>query len=165
MFTNLSQNSVLYILETKDEPRLTSGIVTGLSLPRPQYATFGQGMLDTVIDISATVDGERREFKRVPCNTSIANFGPDAFVLADSKEAMISHVSAALQTSKNIIDGYDRNVKLIPMYESILEELNPTLKADREKDRAIQSLKSEMSELKQLLLSLTKDGSNNPQES
>ena len=157
MFANLSQNSVLYVLETKDEPRITSGIVTGVSLPRTQYATFGQTM-DTVIDISATVDGERREFKRIPCNTSIANFGPDAFVLADSKEAMMSHVGAALQTSRNIVESYEKNVALIPKYEAIMEELNPTLKADRDKDRAIQSLKSEMSELKELLLSLTKEG-------
>lgn len=157
MFANLSQNSVLYILDTKDEPKLLSGVVSSVSLPRPQYATFGQS-LDTVMDISATVDGELREFKRVPCSTSIANFGPDAFVLADSKDAMMSHVSTALQTSKNIVEGYDRNVKLIPLYESILEDLNPALKADRDKDRAIQSLKDEVSELKELLLTMAKKG-------
>jgi hypothetical protein len=154
MFTNLSQNSILYILETKDEPKLVNGTVVSVSLPRPQFATFGQTM-DSVVDIIATVDGERREFKKVPCNTSIANFGADAFILADSKEAMTAHVTAALQTSKNIVNGYDKHNALIPVYESILEELNPVLKADKEKDRAIQDLREQVSELKQLLIDLT----------
>lgn len=154
MFTNLSQNSILYILETKDEPKLVNGTVVSVSLPRPQFATFGQSM-DSVVDIIATVDGERREFKKVPCNTSIANFGADAFILADSKEAMTAHVTAALQTSKNIVNGYDKHNALIPVYESILEELNPVLKADKEKDRAIQDLREQVSELKQLLIDLT----------
>lgn len=52
--------------------------------------------MDTVMDITVTVDGERREYKRVPSNTTIANFGAEAFVLADSREAMNSYVSAAL---------------------------------------------------------------------
>jgi hypothetical protein len=154
MFTNLSQNSILYILETKNEPKLVNGTVVSVSLPRPQFATFGQTM-DSVVDIIATVDGERREFKKVPCNTSIANFGADAFILADSKEAMTAHVTAALQTSKNIVNGYDKHNALIPVYESILEELNPVLKADKEKDRAIQDLREQVSELKQLLIDLT----------
>lgn len=154
MFTNLRQNSILYILETKDEPKLVNGTVVSVSLPRPQFATFGQTM-DSVVDIIATVDGERREFKKVPCNTSIANFGADAFILADSKEAMTAHVTAALQTSKNIVNGYDKHNALIPVYESILEELNPVLKADKEKDRAIQDLREQVSELKQLLIDLT----------
>lgn len=162
MFTNLSQNSILYILETKDEPKLTSGSVISVSLPRPQLATFGQA-LDSVVDIVATVDGERREFKKVPCNTSIANFGADAFILADSKEAMTAHVNAALQTSRNIVNGYDKHSALIPKYEAILEELNPVLKADKEKDRAIQSLREQVSELKQLLIGLAENGNNKVQ--
>lgn len=162
MFTNLSQNSILYILETKDEPKLISGTVLSVSVPRPQLATFGQTM-DTVVDIAATVDGERREFKKVPCMSSIANFGADAFILADSKEAMTAHVNAALQTSKNIVNGYDRHKALIPKYESILEELNPTLKADKEKDRAIQDLKEQVSELKKLLTAMAEKGDSKPE--
>ena len=48
-----------------------------------------------VIDIVAIIQGERREFKGVP-NGSIANFGEDAFVLAESKDALNSYVSSML---------------------------------------------------------------------
>ena len=154
MFANLSQNSILYILEVKDKPKLLTGTVNMVSLPRPQYATFGQ-MMETVVDITATVDGEKREFKRVPSNTSIANFGPEAFVLADSKDAINSHISTALQNSKNIVDSVDKHKQLIIDYEEILEDLNPSLKADREKDKAIQTLQDQVSELKQMLIMMT----------
>jgi len=157
MFTNLSQNSILYILDTKDTPKLLSGTITNVSLPRPQYAVFGQNA-EMVMDITAAVVGERREFKRVPCSNNIANFGPDAFVLADSKSSMSSHVSELLQNSRNIVNGYEKHKQLIPEYENILEELNPTLKAEKEKDRVIQTLKDEVLELKQMLIDMTKTG-------
>ena len=148
MFSNLSQNSILYILETKERPKLVSGTITNVTLPRPQYATFGQNM-DTVMDITVTVDGERREYKRVPSNTTIANFGAEAFVLADSREAMNSYVSAALQNSKNIINSYEKHKQLVVDYEEVLQELNPSLKADKEKDKAIQTLQDQVQTLQE----------------
>lgn len=147
MFSNLSQNSIIYILETKNnKPKLLSGSVNSITLPRPQYATFGQNM-ETVIDIVATVDGEKREFKRIPSNSTIANFGVDAFVLADSKESINSYVSAARQNSQNIVNSYEKNKQLIIDYDNILEELNPSLKADKEKDKIIQSLQDQVNSL------------------
>ena len=91
MFSNLAQGSILYGLETKDELKVFTAPITSVSLPRPLFTqnTFGQ-MPVTVVDITATVNGEKREFKQVPGNTSIANFGQDAFILADSKESLNS---------------------------------------------------------------------------
>lgn len=146
MFSNLSQNSIIYILETKDKPKLLTGTVNSISLPRPQYATFGQTM-ETVVDIVAYVDGEKREFKRVPCNNTIANFGPDAFVLADSKDSINSYISAARQNSQNIVSSYEKNKQLVIDYDAILEDLNPALKADKEKDKIIQSLQEQVNNL------------------
>jgi len=37
-----------------------------------------------------------------------------------------------------------------------LSELNPAIKADKEKDKAIQSLQSQVAELKDIILSMTK---------
>jgi hypothetical protein len=94
MFSNLSQNSILYILDLKNSPKVVSGPIERVSLPRPKYNTFNPNM-EMVIDIVAIIQGERREFKGVP-NGSIANFGEDAFVLAESKDALNSYVSSML---------------------------------------------------------------------
>ncbi|MBQ9391962.1 MAG: hypothetical protein IJU02_07205 [Lachnospiraceae bacterium] len=123
-------------------------------MPRPKYASFTPNV-EMVVDIIATINGERREFKGVP-NTSVADFGNDSFVLAESKETLNSYVNAMLQNSRSIVNSIDKHNKLIEKYEEAIQEMNPSLKADKEKDKAIQSLQEQMSELKQMLLNMTK---------
>ena len=67
---------------------------------------------------------------------------------------MNSHVAAMLQNSKNIVNSVEKHKQLILDYEEVLQELNPALKADKEKDKAIQDLQSEVKELKQILVEL-----------
>lgn len=91
----------MYILDLKNNPKVLSGPVERVSVPRPKYNTFNPNM-EMVVDITATVNGERREFKGVP-NGSLANFGDDAFVLAENKDVLNSYVSAMLQNSRVFI--------------------------------------------------------------
>ena len=146
MFSNLSQNSILYILDLNNDPKILTGPVERVSLPRPKYNTFNPNM-EMIVDITATINGERREFKGVP-NSTIANFGTDAFILAESQEALNSYITSMLQNSKNILNSVPKHEKLVSQYETALQELNPSMKADAEKDKAIQSLQSEVASLK-----------------
>jgi len=154
MFSNLSPNSILYVLDVRSTPKILSGPVERVSLPRPKYNTFNPNM-EMVVDLFATINGERREFKGVP-NGSIANFGDNSFVLAESKEALNSYINAMLQNSQSIINSIDKHKKLIADYEEALQELNPSLKADKEKDKAIQSLQDQLSELKGMIAAMAK---------
>lgn len=154
MFSNLSQNSILYVLDLQSTPKILSGPIERISMPRPRYNTFNPAM-EMVVDITATINGERREFKGVP-NSSIANFGSDAFVLAENKESLNSYINSMLQNSKNVLESVEKHKKLIENYEQALLELNPEKKADKEKDLAIQSLQSQVAELKDIILSMTK---------
>lgn len=162
MFSNLSQNSILYVLDINGTPKVLSGPVERVTLPRPKYTSFTPNM-EMVVDIFATINGERREFKGVP-NTSIAEYGNDSFVLAESKEALSSYINAMLQNSKSVINSIDRHQKLIDTYEEALQELDPTIKADKEKDKAIQFLQDQVSELKQMLIMMTKGETNKQQQ-
>jgi predicted RNase H-like nuclease (RuvC/YqgF family) len=115
-----------------------------------------------ILDIFATINGEKREFKGVP-NGSIANYGEDAFILAESKEALNSYINAMLQNSKSILNSVEKHQKLVENYEEALQELNPSLKADKEKDKAIQSLQEQVSSLQngmQQLLAMMNKGEN-----
>lgn len=154
MFSNLSQNSILYVLDINGSPKVLSGPIEKISMPRPKYNSFNPNM-EMVVDITATVNGERREFKGVP-NGSIADFGNDSFVLAESRDALNSYINAMLQNSRGILNSVEKHEKLIGNYEEALQELNPSLKADREKDRAIQTLQDQVSELKQMLVNMAK---------
>lgn len=159
MFSNLSQNSILYILDLKSNPKILSGPVERVSVPRPKYNTFNPNM-EMVVDITATVNGERREFKGVP-NSSVANFGEDAFVLAENREVLNSYINSMLQNSKSIVSSVDKHKKLIVDYEEAIQELNPDIKASKEKDKAIQSLQDQVEALQkgmqQMLAIMTKN--------
>lgn len=163
MFSNLSQNSILYVLDLNNNPKILSGPVERVSVPRPKYNNFNP-TLEMVVDVIATINGERREFKGIP-NGAIANFGTDAFILAESKEALNSYINAMLQNSRSILESMDKHKKLVVDYEEALQELNPSLKADKEKDKAIQDLQGQVKTLQdniqQLLAKLDKGESNN----
>ena len=154
MFSNLSQNSILYVLDLKNKSKVLSGPIERISIPRPKYNTFNPNM-EMVVDIIANINGERREFKGVP-NSTIADFGEDAFVLAESRDVLNSYVHSMLQNSKNIVNSIEKHQSLITQYEEAIQELNPDLKASKENDKAIKDLKDEISELKQMIASMTK---------
>lgn len=159
MFSNLSQNSILYILDLHSNPKVLSGPIERVSIPRPKYNTFNPNM-EMIVDIIATVNGERREFKGVP-NGSLANFGDDAFVLAESKDVLNSYVNAMLQNSRSVVNSIDKHQKLIAEYEEALQELNPDIRASKENDKAIQSLQDQVDALQkgmqQMLAIMTKN--------
>lgn len=159
MFSNLSQNSILYVLDLNNSPKVISGPIDRVSLPRPKYNTFNPSM-EMVVDIVATINGEKREFKGVP-NGSIANFGTDAFILAESKESLNSYINSMLQNSRSVLENVDKHKKLVMDYEEALQELNPSLKADKEKDKAIHDLQNQVTSLQEgmqkLLAMMNKD--------
>lgn len=159
MFSSLSQNSILYVLDIKGSPKVLSGPVDRVSLPRPKYNSFNPNM-EMVVDIYATINGEKREFKGVP-NSSVADFGNDSFIIAENKDSLTSYINAMLQNSKSVVNSVDRHKTLIQSYEDALEELNPSLRSDREKDKAIQSLQEQVNSLqegmKKMLAIMTKE--------
>ena len=159
MFSNLSPNSILYTLDYNSTPKVISGPIEKVSIPRPKYTNFNPTM-ESVVDIVAVLKGERREFKGVP-NSSIADFGNEQFILAESKEALNSYVSSMLQNSKSIIESVDKHTKLVPIYEEALQDLNPDLKALAEKDKVINTLQDQVATLQagmeKILAIMTKD--------
>ena len=162
MFSNLSKGSVLYGLDTKGEVRMFTATVDSISIPRPKYMqnTFGQ-LPEMVLDIVANVNGERKEYKEVPTNNVIADFGPDTFVLSDSRESLMNHVRNQLQKSKDIVNSADKHKSLIPQYEKVLGELDPASANDnavKELRCQVESMQSQMNEM----LSLLKQRTTNP---
>jgi hypothetical protein len=148
MFSSLSKGSVLYGLDTKGEVKLFTATVDTVSMPRPRFMqnTFGQ-LPETVVDISATINGERREFKQVPSNNAIADFGPESIILADNSDSLFNYVNSLLLTSENIVNSADKHKELIPQYKKVLSELKP----GTANDEVVTQLKEEVGSLKSQL--------------
>ena len=158
MFSNLTQNSILYVLDLNNNPKVLSGPIESVSIPRPKYNTFNPSM-EMIVDIVANIAGERREFKGVP-NTSIANFGDSAFIIAENKDALSSYITSMLQNSKTILNSMEKHKKLVEDYETALSELNPSVKDNK----AIESLQNQVNTLQdsiKVLLEKLNNGNSN----
>ena len=159
MFSNLTQNSVIYIMDLNNSPKITSGLIESVSLPRPKYNGFTP-TFETVVDIVANIAGERREFKGVP-NNAVADFGEAAFILAENKEVLGSYINSMLQNSKKIVNSMEKHQKIITDCEEAFNELNPSSPAE---NIAMQDLQSQVSELQkgmQALLEKLNNGNSN----
>ena len=155
MFSNLSKGSVLYGLETKGEITLFTAPIESVSLPYPKQRNnvFGQ-MPEMVVDITAIVNGEKREYKQVPSNSAIADFGIDTFVLADGRDSLNGYVNSLLQNSRNIVNSVEKHKALISQYEEVLSRLNPGQVNDsavKELNNKVNSLESQIAEMLALL--------------
>lgn len=90
MFQTLRAGSPFYILEKGGDMRLRVAEVTAVSAPSPKFQTgtfmpnMGQEM---IVDITAKCGDESLEFKQVPANLSIANFGTGNVVISESRDA------------------------------------------------------------------------------
>ena len=149
------KNNNINGLDTKGGVKMFTATVDSVSMPRPKYVqnTFGQ-MPEMVVDVVVTINGERREFKQVPSNNAIADFGPDTFVLSDSKDSLMNYVSSMLQSSRNIVNSVDKHKSLIAQYEQVLGELNPASaneSAVKELREQVQDMQGQMGEILSLL--------------
>lgn len=157
MFSNLSKGSILYGLDTKNGVKVFTGTVEAITLPYPRSMqnTFGQ-IPEMVIDITTTVNGEKKEFKQIPSNNVIADFGDGVLVLSDSKDSLTSYLKSQRQKSKNIVDSYPKHQELIPQYDNAIQELNPELvneSAVKELKGQVNAMQNQISELLSLLKS------------
>ncbi len=160
MFSNLSKGSVLYGLDRKNGNKVFTATVETISIPRPRFNqnTFGQ-IPEMVVDIAATINGERKEFQQVPNNNVVADFGPNSLVISDSKDSLINHIKALRQESKSVIDSAPTHQEWLPQYDAALNELDPTTANDnavKELNNKVNSLESQIAEM----LSLLKAGNN-----
>jgi hypothetical protein len=160
MFSNLSKGSILYGLDNKGDIKFFTASIESISLPRSRYMqnTFGQ-IPETVIDIIAVINGEKREFKQVPSNNTIADFGPDTFVIADNKESLVNYINGQLQKSIDIVNSKDRHEVLIEQYKKVLEQLNPSMvdnNAVKELKGQVESMQAQLKEALALLKSNNK---------
>jgi len=148
MFLNLSKGNVLYGLDRRDGLKWFTASIEKVSpsIPRMTQSTFGQ-VPELTVDIVALINGEQKEFKQVPSNNAIADFGPDSIILADNSDSLFNYVNSLLLTSENIVNSADKHKELIPQYKKVLSELKP----GTANDEVVTQLKEEVGSLKSQL--------------
>ena len=164
MFSNLAQGSILYGIEVKNnEVEVFTAPVINVSSPKPIFTNNGYSQMpQLVVDIIATVSGERREFKQVPSNAAIADFGNQTFILADSKESINSYLDSIIQNSEKKIAEAEACKDRLTSYKQAYNKLNVTnISNDNEYTK---SLEQKVDKLEQIIMefsTVSKNGNNN----
>ena len=154
MFSALRQGSVLYILETGEQPKLKVAEIVGITQP-----SFGNNFLATTININARAGDQDYDFKNVPSQQSVATY--NNVIIAETKEIMSNEVDNMLSRSKNILDNIDYHKNIVTSCENILKDLNPKFAKEKERDEDINNLKDKIggieNKMDQLLTLLQKE--------
>lgn len=148
MFQNVRQNSPFYILDKGDEKSLLVGSVESVSNPTPRYNTSypiqPYGGADMVVDIVVRIGDEKREYKQLPANLTIANFGSAGIVVSDDRQAMCAEIEAWVRASHNHIDSVPYHQDVIDKGEKMLLLLNPQLAKEKAQEDRINALEGQM---------------------
>lgn len=151
MFSNLTQGNILYGLDIRGEFKTFATPINKASAPYPSYINSnGVQVPCMVMDISTTINGETKEFKQVPSNISIADFGSIGFILADSKDSLKVHINSMVDTKKQLISNIEVEKKLYEQYSKIADELNGTT-AIRQENEEFKALREEVAEYRNIM--------------
>lgn len=160
MFQSLRQNAQIYVFHKDDNPYIELGYVTGVSAPRPKFnmpTTFGTQQ-EMVVDLSANINGQNVTYKNIPATADIADSFLDTktVVVATSRDAMNAEISNLKQKSVDVINSVERHKQLVSSYDKIILELNPEYAEKQKQHDEINELKSQISELSNLVKTLMK---------
>lgn len=150
MFSTLRQGAAIYILDKGENPQLKIGQVESVTTPAPRIAMPNYAGVafnnDMVIDIKVKADGETFDFQKIPISLSSATIGN--MVVCDNRDDALTAVDNFMQNSRQILDNIEYHKKVVEACDGMLVQLNPAYAKDKERDTAIESMKSEMAEIR-----------------
>lgn len=126
---------------------LKIGQVVSVSNPQPKYNQFCSAPTygvqpELFVDVKIKVGDETVEFKQLGANMSIANSGD--VVVSDSREAMSAEIESMMRNSRQIIDSVPYHERVLASCDTMLRDLNPNFKKEKEQEEKIGALEQRM---------------------
>lgn len=154
MLSTLRQGAPLFVL---DKTKQTVSIAEVVSV-MPQPLQFGlaytpNGMMPQkpTVNIRARLNGTEVNFSRLTADASSAEDQSGAIVVAESKDAIVSEITAFRANSARALEQVKMHEQIVANCDSLLAQFDPTRQREAEHSKEIADLKSEISELKALL--------------
>lgn len=149
MFSNLRQNSTIYILHKDGKPYIETGSVTAVSAPRPKYpipGAIGQiPQMETVVDVTVLTNGQSVTLQGLPAQADIADSPSGGnVVVSASREAMNAEVSSMKSKSENILASIDTHRAIIGSCDEMLSFLNPEYAQVQQREKEMADMRNKM---------------------
>lgn len=149
-FKSITVGAPFYILrEGGERPTLNIGTVKTKTDPKPQYQTqtpaIYTGMqIPTVVDITATVNGEDVPFGNLPAQAETSTYQNGTVTVCCTSESILQAISAMMDKSRKRIDLRAYDDAVMEVGEEMTETINPQYKEAKEQKREIASLKEQV---------------------
>ncbi|MCM1452437.1 MAG: hypothetical protein NC102_09265 [Clostridium sp.] len=149
-FSQLRQNSLIYILNRDGAPSVSVGTIVGVSTPMTKMGLppmFNQAV-EAVVDITAKVDGKQGVFQKVPAGLDVweyeLNGAKTPYTLATTKEGINAEIEALRQHALGVISSVEHNREVARACDEMLKKLNPEYAEKQRQDAEIAELKSRL---------------------
>lgn len=150
LFKDVKQGYPIIILD-KENFKLSFSKVISVGFSRYDSKTN-----QNVIDIVLELDGKNANYV-IPDNLSVAYFNNMNTVLSTEREVIINEITSARNNAERILQSVPHQEEVLKKSEALLEELNPSIKKDRETEERFNKIESVLSELTQSMNSLVKE--------
>lgn len=153
MFSVVNKGALIYVLDKRgDSPVLKQGVVADTVKMQPQLSQFG---VQTDINMKLVLDmggGDTMELTDLPGSQNTFTYPDGKVTVSESHDAMQGIISSLKKQSDDIVSGYDRHKELSGIYNDMLMDLNPEYRKNEERDRELQTLKSDVKEMKSMMM-------------
>lgn len=164
MFQDLRAGMPIYMFDKKD---LTAyaGEVVRIENQTDQFGNkvFVMGLAPikvAYLDIVASINGMETQLKSIKADTSISDSpAPNGAIICDNRQEFIEAIQSFKKTSERILSEVDRHREIVERCDVILSDFDPKAKAEKEQSQEIAQLKSDMSDIKNMLAQVLKGGS------
>lgn len=152
MFSNLSKNQQVFIIDKREDGVLKIGVVEEVKNPTP----YAIGIAPTIpFDIVVRYeDGDTESFTQLPPNQSVFTYKNGDVIVCDNRDV------AQMEIDK--INSYcSRHIELMPHYEKLRDstelmkrQLNPQYAKQQQTDEKIKNLEDGMSQMSGTLVEM-----------
>ena len=151
MFSVVNKGALIYVLDKRGEtPLLRQGVVADAVKLQPMLTQYG---VQTDVNMKLVLDmggGDTMELTDLPGSQNTFTYPDGKVTVSESHDAMQGIISSLKKQSDDIVSGYERNKELSGVYNDMLMDLNPEYRKNEERDRELQSLKSDVKEMKSM---------------
>jgi hypothetical protein len=116
------------------------------SMPNPTMQPFGSAT-EMVVDVVVNVNGQQMTFQKLPANKDVEDSIVNKLVISTNRDAMNAEVVALKQRSIDHINSVEYHQGVILGCDKILETLNPEFAEKQRRDKEMDDLKSQVSEM------------------
>lgn len=155
-FKDIKQNYPVYMFD-KQELTYTQGNVTSVTFPRfdmnpGQMPVPGQSQ--TVVDVTIEANDKTATYV-IPENLSLTRSGN--LIISTEKEGLMREIEALKTSSEQVLSSMDYHKKVIEKTTSLLSELNPVYKKEKETEERFNKIEDSVSRMEKMMTKFFED--------